>query len=332
MARSTAAASRRLLSPVVAPAGASNQTDNNGSADYHACDERESTIVGELPHVRALFVVAAVLSTSLFLYASTIPLAFGAPHDFGERLAGMIPVSANEPQQRFDVTANILAFIPIGFVWCGALWTPSPGSNRRQTMRRVALSCLGFACLAETIQFWLPLRVPSVRDIAALETGALLGCGLWQLVGRNTTAMLCEAVRSVSRWGGRRTGLVSWTVFVAVIFTICLTLNVTGNSMVCFRMYSQRTLVPNGFLWQRDFELSSISISMLATVVIVGLCRLGVRAAQLSAPRREICLVHSSRERKAWERLSSPERPAPESPAPGSLTAEFPAPTQQRAA
>ena len=133
--------------------------------------------------VEAAYITAALLASLGFLYLSTIPWIFAAP-DFDSRLEGVRASLRWDPAQPLDPFANVLAFIPVGFLWTAAWCSSWPKRRARAAdMIPVALGCLLLAILAETLQFWIPLRDPSIRDVLALELGAIIGCGLWLAAG-----------------------------------------------------------------------------------------------------------------------------------------------------
>ncbi len=112
----------------------------------------------------------AVVYTLLALYASLHPFAGwhatgGDPFDF---------LFAAWPRYvtRFDLFANSLAYVPLGFLWACVL---------RARLPRLAAFALAFAFgtafsfVIETVQSFLPYRVPSNLDFACNALGALLG-------------------------------------------------------------------------------------------------------------------------------------------------------------
>jgi hypothetical protein len=153
--------------------------------------------------VASIYNWAAILASLGFLYASTIPWVFAVP-DFDSRVAGVWESLRWDPAQPLDPVANVLAFVPVGFLWSAA-WIGSPRGRRRRPLdlMSVAFGCLLLAVLAETLQFWIPLRDPSIRDVLALECGAIVGCGVWLATGSRVTAGLGGIVGRFDRSSGR---------------------------------------------------------------------------------------------------------------------------------
>lgn len=140
--------------------------------------------------LESAFITAALFASLGFLYLSTIPWIFATP-DFGSRWEGVRESVRWDPAQPLDPFANVLAFVPVGFLWMGAWCTSSPRRRARVADGiRVSLGCLVLALAAETLQFWIPLRDPSMRDVLALEVGAIAGCMLWLAAGEHVVGRL----------------------------------------------------------------------------------------------------------------------------------------------
>ncbi|HEV8000676.1 MAG TPA: VanZ family protein [Planctomycetaceae bacterium] len=175
--------------------------------------------------VEAAYVAIAVLGSLAFLYLSTIPWVFAVP-DFESRLAGVWESLRWDRAQPLDPIANVLAFIPIGFLWSAA-WSANPTKRRWRAIEvaRVAIGCLVLATVAEVLQFWIPLRDPSIRDILALECGALLGCGLWFTAGPWISVVLGRSIERLMFhhprfFRLRRRLLIGATYFACVLIVI----------------------------------------------------------------------------------------------------------------
>jgi VanZ family protein len=109
------------------------------------------------------------------LYA--LAIAYASLQPFGEWLAPLpqTPFWALAPWSmratRFDIVANILAYVPLGFFV--ALLPTRGGAAARAIAAVAASTALSFAM--ETLQWFLPSRGASTIDLVANATGALLG-------------------------------------------------------------------------------------------------------------------------------------------------------------
>lgn len=138
---------------------------------------------------RRTFAVAALVFGAFAVYGSLVPLEFQAV-SFEEALDrfSRVPYLQLGIQSRADFVANILLFVPLGFLLMGAL-----RADRRGGIAAGIAGALvaGFACaLANAIEFtqiYFPMRTVSLNDIFAETTGALIGISLWGLFGQRLT-------------------------------------------------------------------------------------------------------------------------------------------------
>lgn len=115
-------------------------------------------------------IALASLYALLVLYASLYP--FGGWHDSGADVLAFLEAAWPRYVTGFDLGANVLAYLPLGFLWAAAL-----GRSRRPALA-VLLATLGgagFSLGIEAVQNYLPSRVPSNLDFASNTAGALLG-------------------------------------------------------------------------------------------------------------------------------------------------------------
>src|SRR5262249_2283220 len=99
-----------------------------------------------------------------------IPVYFSIPHK--PLLASPVDEFDWTPSYRADVIANILGFMPFGFVLCGyfALSHPRPQAILISTLVGGLLS---FS--VEFLQYYIPKRDSSLTDVMSNTTGTLLG-------------------------------------------------------------------------------------------------------------------------------------------------------------
>jgi VanZ family protein len=114
--------------------------------------------------------VAALVYTALIAYASLYP--FTGWRDTGVPLTAFLSAPWPRYWTGFDLATNVLGYLPLGFLWVGALQTRMP----RWLAAGTAL-LLGFmlSLSMETLQNFLPSRVSSNLDLGSNATGALFG-------------------------------------------------------------------------------------------------------------------------------------------------------------
>lgn len=233
---------------------------------------------------RSLFSIAAALWTAALLYGSLIPFDF-AQQDVSARLAEMVASTPWETGSGFDWTINILAATPLGF-----LWSAARNASRLGQSAVIAAGCGLFALAIEVLQIWLPLRVPSIRDVLALTTGAMLGCGLWHFSRRLVLSQLpapvlkrFSAESNASSSLIRGIGVCGISMLSGLIFTFGI------EPVRWFEMYRRRELHPSaaGRAFERiDFGspawLAVILVVMLTTcVALLSKWRLSLRQPNL---------------------------------------------------
>ncbi|MEZ6139607.1 MAG: VanZ family protein [Zavarzinella sp.] len=99
-------------------------------------------------------------------------------------------------ESRSDWVANILLYIPLGFVGCAALMV-----DRRHLWAPMAVIAAVFViCMGvEFAQLWFPMRTTSVNDVIANTVGGGIGAVGWCLYGQNVT----ERMRTLWTTSGR---------------------------------------------------------------------------------------------------------------------------------
>ena len=121
----------------------------------------------------------ALAYTALIVYASLHPFS-------GWRDAGLSPfdfLDADWPRYwtAFDIAVNLLAYLPLGFFLTLA-WQRLPG--RLTAVIAATLFGVGISFGMESLQTWLPSRVPSNLDLACNSAGTVFGTLLASWQGR----------------------------------------------------------------------------------------------------------------------------------------------------
>jgi VanZ family protein len=239
--------------------------------------------------VDSIHLSAAILASLGFLYASTIPWVFALP-DFDSRVAGVWESLRWDPAQPLDPVANVLAFVPVGFLWSAA-WIGASRARRRLPLdlMTVAFGCLLLAVLAETLQFWIPLRDPSIRDVLALECGAIVGCGLWLVTGARVTTGLGRFVDRFDRLNGRgafRTlRRVGWWIagyLVCVLlgrFASPIRLFLTYRNMSTSLQHLPVSWPALGTPWPRGLW-TVLAVAFGVNLILLGVCRIGAEGVR----------------------------------------------------
>ena len=112
--------------------------------------------------------------TVLVLYASLHP--FSGWSDSGAPLFDYLTAPWPRYVTAFDLTVNVLAYLPLGFLWVPAL---QRGAAPALPAFAAALLCVAVSFALETTQNYLPSRVPSNLDLGCNGIGGAIGalCG-----------------------------------------------------------------------------------------------------------------------------------------------------------
>ena len=228
---------------------------------------------------KRVYLSFAVLGSLVYLYASMMPFGFSIP-TWPPRLMAIEPPSMAEQAQRFDVIINVLAFVPVGFLWSAAV-TPTSGKTRSTsawtTFWRSALVCLGLAILGEASQLLIPPRIASIWDVLALEAGSLIGCVVWiQTAASDATASCRRSQRigdSLLPMTGLRTAL-----SLGATLCGCVIVRISMHPAECFRIYQQRDLVAFGDLIHKSAISQDFLLVVGAIAILFGAWRIGSRS------------------------------------------------------
>ncbi len=138
-----------------------------------------------------------LLGVAAILYLRLIPFSFVWPgHVPFERITW-------RPLNLRDVPLNVLLFIPFGFGLSGVLVRRG---RRSGIWPRVLLIGLALSTMLETLQMFMPERVPSPADVLANGIGALLGYGLYR-------AWAMGFGRALDRYATRRNLILGLTLY-----------------------------------------------------------------------------------------------------------------------
>jgi glycopeptide antibiotics resistance protein len=137
------------------------------------------------PPRRRHLLAAAIFFAVIAVYGSLVPLEYEPiAWDAAVNRFRHIQYLELDIKSRADWVANILLFIPLGFLFLGGI-----AADRTRAVAVAAalpvVIVLGTCSLAlEFTQLWFPRRTVSQNDILAEMIGAVVGAGLWILVGQ----------------------------------------------------------------------------------------------------------------------------------------------------
>jgi glycopeptide antibiotics resistance protein len=159
----------------------------------------------------------AVLFLAFAVYGSLVPFHYH-PLSFGEALARFRVVLAQPigVQSRSDWVANILLFLPLGFLLMGAGCCDRPWLGV-PIFLLVAALCIPLSGAIEFTQLYFPSRVSSINDIAAESLGGSLGALFWLARGQWLTMVARRLWTQTDARGTAALLLPCYLAFVLVI-------------------------------------------------------------------------------------------------------------------
>jgi VanZ family protein len=138
------------------------------------------------------YALLAILATAGAIYGSLIPLEF-TPVEWDvavERFRSM-PFRPMAIGARADWVANILLFLPLGFLWMGALTVDRTSLPVRLLAAAFVIAMsTGLSALIEFAQIWFPPRTVGLNDVVAETIGGAVGAVLWLVLGPRVTLAL----------------------------------------------------------------------------------------------------------------------------------------------
>jgi VanZ family protein len=124
------------------------------------------------------------------IYGSLVPLDFRPlPWEQAWLRFQAIPYLQLGIGSRADWVANIVLFIPLTFLWSGALWSRSNPALRILACILIVAGGVALSVGIEFAQIYFPPRTVSLNDILAETIGSAIGVALWLAAGRRLVAL-----------------------------------------------------------------------------------------------------------------------------------------------
>jgi glycopeptide antibiotics resistance protein len=198
---------------------------------------------------RRLLWLAALVYTAFVIYGSLVPLEFRAiPLDEAVTQFGAMPFLELGIGSRADWVANLLLFIPLSFLWMGAL---AAGAGRARTMLATLVLIPAAFALSLGIEFtqqFFPQRTVSQNDIFAESLGGVIGVLVWWGAGRRFLDWLRSWQQTHAR--AALAERLAWVYLAGVLVYNVLPLDLTISLVEIFHKWRDGmvNLVPFGRL------------------------------------------------------------------------------------
>ncbi|MFO7635340.1 MAG: VanZ family protein [Caldilinea sp.] len=231
---------------------------------------------------RRLMWLAALVYSAFVIYGSLVPLEFRAiPWDEAVARFGAIPFLKLGIGSRADWVANLLLFIPLTYLWMGAL---AAGSGPIRTMLGTLVLIPVATALSLGIEFtqlFFPQRTVSQNDIFAETLGGIIGVALWWGTGRRFVDWLKSWQQTHAR--AALAERFAWVYLAGLLFYNVLPLDLTISVVEIFHKFQEGklNLIPFGRLpADPAYAVYEIATDALIWVPLALLWRLdGTRSA-----------------------------------------------------
>lgn len=190
------------------------------------------------------------------IYGSLVPLEYRPmPLEQALQQFRTIPFLKLGIGSRADWVANVLLFIPLGFLWLGVIWPKQRGATRFLITLLVLAAALSLSIGIEFTQLYFPPRTVSQNDILAEILGASIGVILWWRFGQR----LCDWVRDALRTRGKPQLAVKllWLYLAGLFLYSVLPLDLTISPVEIYHKWrsGKVNLIPFGFFIRDPAQL-----------------------------------------------------------------------------
>jgi glycopeptide antibiotics resistance protein len=191
---------------------------------------------------RALLWLAALAYTAFVIYGSLVPLKFHVlPWDTAVARFAAIPFLKLGIGSRADWVANLLLFIPLTYLWMGAM---TGGNGRlRNLFATLALipASTALSIGIEFTQLFFPQRTVSQNDIFAETLGGLIGVLAWWGTGRRFVEWLRGWQHNHAR--SALAERLAWTYLAGIVVYNVLPLDLTISLVEIFHKWRDGMVV-----------------------------------------------------------------------------------------
>lgn len=202
-------------------------------------------------NARGLLWLAALAYTTFVIYGSLVPLDYRLiPWDEAIARFGAIPFLKLGIGSRADWMANLLLFIPLTFLWMGAL---AAGKSRLPgVLATLALipAAVALSFGIEFIQLFFPQRTVSQNDIMAEALGGVIGVLVWWGTGRRFVDWLQSWQHTHTHARAALAERLAWVYLAGVLVYNVLPLDLTISLVEIFHKWQggKVNLIPFGRL------------------------------------------------------------------------------------
>ena len=234
---------------------------------------------------RGHFLLVAVFFTAAAIYGSLVPLQY-RPLAWDEAVAQFrqIPYLDLSIAHRADWIANILLFVPLGFLWTAVVLVDRRASPARlAAVPLVVLLLVALSIALEFTQLWFPKRTVSQNDIVAEMIGAVVGAAGWLVCGRRLTGWVRRYTTELRP--KRRIDWLLEAYCVGLLIYSVMPLDLTISPAELVGKFRQGKIALRPFA---DVDRSLMSLFGMASDVLIFVPVGMLAAVWMTSPRRPI--------------------------------------------
>lgn len=207
---------------------------------------------------RGHYFLLAVVWAALAVYGSLVPLHY-TRLDSAQAIERfrLIPYLELGIDSRSDWVANLLLFIPIGFLWTAVFLVDRRGCLRESgTVLIVAFCSIAASVAIEFTQLWFPPRTVSQNDIYAESIGGLNGILLWLAFGSRLTNWLRSY--GAARSANQQLDWLLQAYFLGLVVYSVLPFDLTIRPAEIFRKYREGKIVMVNPVFRQGITLGAV--------------------------------------------------------------------------
>jgi VanZ family protein len=240
--------------------------------------------LGADPARRALL-AGAIVYTLFVVYGCLVPFRY-TPITWASAWAKFEHIVNLRPGPAFrsDWIANVLLFIPVAFLWRGALGPARTAWVGGAKNALVWAFAVALVTALEYAQVWFPPRSVALQDVIAASVGAAIGLAAWRLSAR-------RLLFHMERWSAvrGREGVAGWLLWPYVAFLVLynvMPLDLTSSPYVVYEKWHRHMIhvVPLESLGGSPGDVAySLLVEALLWLPLAGLWALSRHGGRLVA-------------------------------------------------
>jgi glycopeptide antibiotics resistance protein len=205
---------------------------------------------------RRFYTLATLAFALLAIYGSLVPLDF-KPRPLGQALEAFTVILSSpfSLDSRADFVTNILLFVPLGYLWLGALQTDRRGWLRRlASAASVIVCCAALSVTVEFTQIFFVGRTTALSDMVGETLGSIVGVVLWLIVGDTVTGWARDFFIQRERTAVVERLLLAYSVVFIVSQLLPLDLTINLGDLAHKYRRGGIVLVPFGYVYGSLFD------------------------------------------------------------------------------